>query len=143
MTNLPDPSFSWNDRTDGFTEIIPIASPIKDVLYEIARQTYKASVRECALPLQSEESPNDDSLRLYFGNTQFSDDGRTIVRAGLGNEIDGELLRMDYVDALPVKTSIFSQDGKILFSSRLYNENHRAKHDHVLRMTMMTLDARI
>jgi len=141
MDELPEAVFIWIERTDGLTEIIPGRAPVKDVLYEIARQAYRASAMDSPMPGQSQKSPTDEFLGPYFAHLQFSGDGEKIIR----NERRGNdsLFEMDYVGGLPVKTAIVARNGKILFCSRLYDMNHSADHGHVMRSANMELEARL
>ncbi len=141
MEELPEAVFEWREREDGLTEVVQGRAPIKDILYELARQAYRASAMEHPLPGQSQDPPADEFLAPYFAHLQFPADGRSIVRTGRYGS--NELFEMDYVDGLPVKTSVFARNGRILFCSRLYDVNHRADHGHVLRTANMALEARL
>ena len=141
MDELPEAVFTWKEREDGLTEVVQGRAPIKDILYEIARQAYRASAMENPLPGQSQASPTDEFLAPYFAHLQFPKDGRSIKRTErLGSD---RLFDMDYVDGLPVKTSVVSRDGKILFCSRVYDMNHTVDHGHVMRTANMALEARL
>ena len=141
MDELPEVAFAWTAREDGLTEVVQGRTPIRDILYEIARQAYRASAMEHPLPGQSQDPPADEFLAPYFAHLQFPDDGRSIVRTGrYGSD---ELFGMDYVGGLPVKTSVVARDGKILFCSRLYDTNHQVDHGHVFRTASIELEARL
>ena len=145
MDELPEAVFTWKEREDGLTEVVQGRAPIKEILYEIARQAYRASAIENTpynrLLEQSQDPPTDEFLAPYFAHLQFPKDGRSIKRTErLGSD---RLFDMDYVDGLPVKTSVVSRDGKILFCSRVYDMNHTVDHGHVMRTANMALEARL
>ena len=141
MDELPEAVFTLGEREDGLTEVVQGRAPIKDILYEIARQAYRASAMENPLPGQSQDHPTNEFLEPYFTPLQFSEDGRGIMRTGrFGSDT---LVEMDYVDGLPVKTSVVSRDGKILFCSRLYDMNHPVGHGHVMRAANIALEVRL
>ncbi|MEK6940394.1 MAG: hypothetical protein AABW49_00640 [Nanoarchaeota archaeon] len=141
MDELPEAVFTWKVREDGLTEVVQGHATIKDILYEIARQAYRASVMEAPIPGQSTDPPSDEFLAPYFAHLQFPTDGISIARTDR-HETD-ELFGMDYVGGLPVKTSVVARDGKILFCSRLYDMNHRVDHLHVMRTANMALEIRL
>ena len=141
MHKLPEAVFTWTERGDGLTEVIQGRAPIRGILYEIARQAHRASAMEDPLPGQSQDPPSDEFLAPYFAHLHFPENRRSIVRTGrYGSET---LFEMDYVDGLPVKTSVVARDGKILFCSTLYDINHSVDHGHVLRTANIALEVRL
>ena len=68
MDELPEAVFTWNVGKDGFTEVVQGRAPIRDILYEIARQACRASAMENQLPGQSQDPPADEFLAPYFAH---------------------------------------------------------------------------
>ena len=141
MDELSEAVFTWQEREDGLTQVVQGRASIRDILYEIARQAYRASAMEKPLPGQSQDPPSDEFLDPYFAHLQFPADGKSVVITEKHGS--DELFGMDYVGGLSVKTSVVARDGQILFCSRLYDMNHHVDHGHVMRTANMALEARL